>query len=229
MNWVKQLHLYLIRHAESENNARPEHERVDDPSITDRGVQQATSLAQWLATHPMDMLLTSPFRRALQTAAPVALRANTKIQVWCDIYERGGCYSGWEEGNVSGAAGLTQDGILQLLPTALFDEPIAAEGWWGGKPREQDQQTRQRASIVKQKVEQKFADSQARLAMITHAEFQRILLAELLINQDIDVFRLGPICNAGITYLNFRNGVWQLQWFNAVTHIPSELITGAKG
>ena len=35
------MQLYLIRHAESENNARPEHDRVEDPSITTLGRRQA--------------------------------------------------------------------------------------------------------------------------------------------------------------------------------------------
>lgn len=223
------MHLYLIRHAESENNARPENQRVEDPSITDRGAKQAASLAEWLETHPTDLLVTSPFRRALQTAAPVALRSKSSIEVWCDIYERGGCYSGWQDRDMRGAAGLSQDGILNLLPNALFDQQIASEGWWGGRPREQDDETRLRAIAVKKKIEQRFVPQSARIALITHAEFQRILLAQLLDFQNVDVTRLGPICNAGITYLTFQNSEWKLQWFNAVTHIPSELITGAKG
>lgn len=223
------MHLYLIRHAESENNARPDHQRVDDPAITERGVQQANHLADWLATHPMDILVTSPFRRALQTAAPAALRGNTPVEVWCDIYERGGCYSGWQESEMRGALGLGHQEILRLIPKAELDAEIASDGWWGGRPRENDDEAELRAAAVRKKLENRFGDSQLQIAVITHAEFQRMLLGKLLAEQNIDVARLGPICNAGVTYLNFNSGHWQLQWLNAVTHIASPLITGAKG
>lgn len=223
------MHLYLIRHAESENNARPDHERVEDPSITERGVLQADSLADWMATHPMDMLVSSPFRRALQTAAPVALRTSSKVEVWCDIYERGGCYSGWLESDRRGALGLGQRDILQLIPRAELETEISDNGWWGGRPREQDDEAQLRAVAVRHKLESRFGETQARIAVITHAEFQRMLLEQLLTGQNIDVAQFGPICNAGLTYLDFVAGTWRLQWLNAVTHIPSPLITGAKG
>ena len=47
--------LYLIRHGQSENNARPEHLRVEDAELTDLGHQQAEQLAPWIATvgHPV--------------------------------------------------------------------------------------------------------------------------------------------------------------------------------
>jgi 2,3-bisphosphoglycerate-dependent phosphoglycerate mutase len=223
------VHLYLIRHAESENNARPEHERVEDPAITARGIQQSESLANWLATHAMDVLLTSPFRRALQTVAPVAHGNSVKVEVWGDIFERGGCYRGWREGDMQGAPGMGHDEILSLVPNAVIEPEIPFDGWWGGKPRETDAQTFARANSIRAKIERRFAKSAERVAVVTHAEFQRVLLGRLLDQHDIRVEQLGPICNAGVTYVSFSNDRWQLQWFNAVTHIPSPLITGAKG
>lgn len=228
------MHLYLIRHAESENNARAEHERVEDPSITSRGVRQAEQLAEWLATFEFDLLLTSPFRRALETAKPIAARSGRAVQVWCDIYERGGCYRGWKADNFQGAAGLGREGILELVPGATLDEAISAAGWWGELPRESDEQTAARAAAVRRKLEQQFGGRPHRVAAVIHAEFQRLLMAELL-GDILDLSQLGPICNAGVTHLTYQadrsreTGQWQLQWFNAVTHLSSDLITSAKG
>ncbi len=223
------MHLYLIRHAESENNAKAEQQRVEDPAITSRGERQALALANWLTTLRPNVVISSPFRRALQTAAPAVERLACSLEIWGDVFERGGCYRGWHAENYQGADGLGHAGIFQLTPTAILDPTLHPAGWWQCRPRERDEQTNQRAVAVKRRLEERFADREMRMVVITHAEFQRILLGQLLADFDIDVGRLGPICNAGVTHLEWRKATWQLRWFNAVTHLPTSLITDAKG
>lgn len=223
------MHLYLIRHAESENNAKAEQQRVEDPAITSRGERQALALADWLTTLRPDVVISSPFRRALQTAAPVMQRLDCSLEIWGDVFERGGCYRGWHADNYQGADGLGHAEILQLAPTAILDPTLAPTGWWQCRPRERDEQTSERAAAVRRRLEERLADQEMRMVLITHAEFQRILLGQLLSGLNIDVERLGAICNAGVTHLELRNAAWQLRWFNAVTHLPTKLITDAKG
>jgi 2,3-bisphosphoglycerate-dependent phosphoglycerate mutase len=52
------MQLYLIRHAESTNNAKPPRQRVEDPPITELGESQATHLAKWTSTTEIDTLIT---------------------------------------------------------------------------------------------------------------------------------------------------------------------------
>ena len=53
-------------------------ERIDggaapaDPGLAPDGVEQATLLARWWARHGLDAIYTSPMRRAIETAAPLA-------------------------------------------------------------------------------------------------------------------------------------------------------------
>jgi 2,3-bisphosphoglycerate-dependent phosphoglycerate mutase len=223
------LHLYLIRHAESENNAQPEHLRVEDPGITPRGVEQAEFLARWLAEHPLDQVITSPFRRALQTVAPLFALKKHEVEVCCDVVERGGCYRGWHPGNWEGGKGFSADEIAAFLPGVTVDARITAAGWWANRPRETDAEAELRAEQTVAKLSARFAASKKRIAIITHAEFQRIMLEKMLSAQSIAADSLGPICNAGITYVTLHDGRWKLQWFNAVTHMPSQLVSGAKG
>ncbi len=84
------MQLYLIRHAESENNARPGHLRVEDPAITATGQLQAKHLAQWLTTLRFDLLVTSPFLRTLQTTRAVLEQSRCTTEIWHDVFERGG-------------------------------------------------------------------------------------------------------------------------------------------
>ena len=67
------MRLYLIRHAQSENNARPEHERVEDPGLTELGARQidhlvAAELLPGLSTDLLDRISRGekPARARLQ-------------------------------------------------------------------------------------------------------------------------------------------------------------------
>jgi probable phosphoglycerate mutase len=73
------MELLLIRHAlpvriEGTDGAA-------DPPLADLGHQQAAALAVWLAGEPVDVLLVSPMRRAVETAAPVAERLGVEAVV----------------------------------------------------------------------------------------------------------------------------------------------------
>jgi probable phosphoglycerate mutase len=63
--------LLLIRHAEPVRIASGEAAGPADPGLTDRGVDQARRLAAWLAVEGIDAIVTSPLRRARETAAPL--------------------------------------------------------------------------------------------------------------------------------------------------------------
>lgn len=64
------MRLFLLRHAEAERDALTDAERA----LTDLGREQATRVGEFCRRHALrpDLVLSSPFRRALETARPVA-------------------------------------------------------------------------------------------------------------------------------------------------------------
>lgn len=66
------MELLLVRHAEPIRIAAGEVEGPADPGLTERGVEQARRLADWLRTEPVDEIVASPLRRARETATPLA-------------------------------------------------------------------------------------------------------------------------------------------------------------
>jgi 2,3-bisphosphoglycerate-dependent phosphoglycerate mutase len=66
------MELILIRHAEPVRIASGDVDGPADPGLTERGHDQARRLAAWLAVDGLDALVTSPLRRARETAAPLA-------------------------------------------------------------------------------------------------------------------------------------------------------------
>ena len=63
--------LLWVRHAEPERIA-PGSGVPADPGLTALGHEQAQRLADWLSHEPIDVILSSPKRRAQETAAPIA-------------------------------------------------------------------------------------------------------------------------------------------------------------
>jgi 2,3-bisphosphoglycerate-dependent phosphoglycerate mutase len=72
--------LLFIRHAEPERIA-PGRGVPADPALTARGREQADRLAAWLALEPIDVVLTSPQRRAVETAEPIARAHGLQVEV----------------------------------------------------------------------------------------------------------------------------------------------------
>jgi 2,3-bisphosphoglycerate-dependent phosphoglycerate mutase len=72
--------LLLVRHGEPERIA-PGTGVPADPALTERGREQAERLAAWLALEPIDVVLSSPQRRAVETAQPVARAHGLEVQV----------------------------------------------------------------------------------------------------------------------------------------------------
>jgi probable phosphoglycerate mutase len=69
-----------IRHGEPERIAPGTGVRAD-PELTALGREQAQRLAAWLASEPIDAVLASPMRRAVDTAAPLAAALGLEVEV----------------------------------------------------------------------------------------------------------------------------------------------------
>jgi len=75
------MQLILVRHAEPVRVAPGEVSGPVDPTLTGRGRAQAERLAGWLAAETVDHVVTSPMRRAVETAAPLAAALGLEPQV----------------------------------------------------------------------------------------------------------------------------------------------------
>jgi 2,3-bisphosphoglycerate-dependent phosphoglycerate mutase len=70
----------LVRHCESSGQAA-------DAALTERGLQQAQALAEFLAVHPIDRIVSSPYLRARSTIEPFARRTGLPVELCDDLVE----------------------------------------------------------------------------------------------------------------------------------------------
>lgn|SRR5699024_5371395 len=57
--------IYVIRHCEAEGQPR-------DAALTDRGLKQAGALAEFFSNIKIDHIISSPFKRAIQSVGPIS-------------------------------------------------------------------------------------------------------------------------------------------------------------
>jgi broad specificity phosphatase PhoE len=72
------MQLLLVRHALP---LRSEHGQGSDPDLSDEGLAQVARLPEALARFPISRVVSSPQRRAIQTAEPVAAARELSVEV----------------------------------------------------------------------------------------------------------------------------------------------------
>jgi 2,3-bisphosphoglycerate-dependent phosphoglycerate mutase len=213
------MRLVLVRHAQSANNALPDHQRVHDPGLTTIGLKQAEQLGQWMASQPITALWCSPFKRSLDTTEAIRHRSKLTPFVHIDLHEIGGCYSGYQAIGRKGEAGMGNTEIAQLYPQYRLDPQITDKGWWSSKPFETETQGEERAGRVIAWFKSQLQTSTDFAVAVIHADFKRMLLKQML-HRGLEVENLGPIFNASATALRWDGTAWKLDYFNSISHLP---------
>ncbi len=212
------MHIYLIRHGQSTNNAGMT--RLSDPPLTALGQQQADCAAAALRQARLTHLYASPMLRALQTAAAIAGATGVPLHITPDYCETCGLRE---------ATGMTRAQMQALHPTARIAEAITEAGWWHGA-EESMEAAAERAACTARNLREQHPE-EARIAVVTHGEFGSFLLCAFL-GLDTAAMVKGSVtfetCNAGITLLNCSPEAVFVCYQNRAQHLPEELVTGCS-
>lgn len=214
------MRMLLVRHAQSTNNAQPTELRVPDPDLTEQGYRQAKLLADWVETLPLTSLWCSPFLRSLQTTEAIRKRLHIQPEIFLDLHEVGGCFSGYEAVGKKGEPGMGADELRSRFPQYRLDPQIGAEGWWNRRPFETEEVGRLRAQKVTGWMAQHLCAAREHLVVaVIHADFKRLLL-ESMLGTKVDIVTLGPILNTSVTSLRWDGVTWKIDYYNSISHLP---------
>ncbi len=249
------MQLYFIRHAQSTNNARWEsgeftdNPRVSDPPLTVKGVLQAQLVAKELSknnpevqTHFLDQqnrrnygithVYCSLMERALQTGSIIAKHLDVPLTAIPDCHEVGGIYLERLVGDkavISMEYGVTANYLQATYPFLRLEHRIGEKGWWvGGK--EDRQHVSARAKRVIDFLRHRHADTDDRVAVITHGGFFNYLFRALCrceIETPPDYrhpYRF-MYNNCGISRFDLPNEMAQFIYHNRTDFLPDDMIT----
>lgn len=208
------MRIHLIRHAQSEANAlsRVSAEAAAsapvDCALSELGVRQAKALAEHIAHLGLDLVLSSPYLRTLQTAEPIRARCRVPGRILPLLHEHHllALPVEWPL--------MRREKLHQMFPHFEIPGDYQDTAWF--HPPEYEDQALERGRQVLQWLQREFADrSDVRLAIVTHGSpVGKILLAFL------DVPTSEPvrvtIDNASLTTLEIHP---PLRWVHAVNRV----------
>ena len=207
-NWPKQI--WIVRHGESAGNVARDaadlagHARIEiaerdvDVPLSDLGRRQAEALGSWFGAMPLpeqpDVILASPYRRAVQTANMIAGKLPLRHGLSVNTDER------LREKEFGILDRLTRHGIQELHPDQaefrrilgkFYHRPPAGESWC-------DVILRLRSML--DTISLHYADR--RVLIVAHQVVvlcMRYIVENLSEEQILDIDRLGDVVNCGVT------------------------------
>jgi broad specificity phosphatase PhoE len=221
----RRMAMYLIRHAQSVNNSLPEEQRVEDPHLTDLGRRQSEHLAEWITSVDLTRLISSPFRRTLETAEHIRQSTGLRPDIWVDLHEQGGCVSGTTPEVLTGEPGMTVREIRAEFPHFEVPGDIDGDGWWESKPYETVDQARVRMVKLAGHIHRLFGGTDERVALVMHNMSKLLLLQSILSDAGWQSELIGETYNTSVTKISINGETCQLEYFNRATHLPDCLIT----
>ncbi len=208
--------IYFVRHGQSEHNIAPVFQSPDSP-LSEEGKRQALSMAERVAKISFDVLISSPFVRAKETAEAIAQASGKTIEISELFTERikpsyinGKPYTDskaellwrqWEESLLTPGARV-EDG-------ENYDDLLArAEAAF---------------NFLQKRTEQTFV-------VVTHGYFLRFMIAKVLLGEHLsgEVYKRFQKSlateNTGLTVLHYRDDFeegprWRLWIYNDHAHL----------
>lgn len=156
MNLKDGVHIWLIRHGETEWSKSGQHTGTTDVPLTDEGRKQAAALAPVLASQQFDLVLTSPMSRAIETCKLAGL--GNRAQVEPELHE-------WNYGVYEGRK--TADIRKEIPDWSVWTSPIP-EG-------ENAADVGKRAQAL---IDKLIATNATHIALFSHAHFSRVFGAQ---------------------------------------------------
>jgi broad specificity phosphatase PhoE len=198
----------LLRHAES---ADPTvfHGAESDVGLSERGRRQAAAIAPAIAAYRPTLIVASAMRRALDTAAPIAVSCALSVRVELQLHER-------RVGALTGTPTAGPDGVW---PDTLR-RWVAGDTGYAPDGAESFDAIHARVLPVWQRLTTHY-DGQT-LVIVAHGVVIKTLLLSLLAGHSVaDWHRLGPIRNVAVNELVQNAAGWQALRLNDVVLDPS--------
>lgn len=186
------MHLYLVRHGETDWNVQRRIQGQLGARLNAKGKHQAMSLARRLAGKQIDVIISSPTARTLQTARIINKGRGLRIVKDADFRER-------EIGTLEGVMGPK---VSQLIPD--IKDQWARDGidWRPPKGKRRGETMREvqsRAIDALRKVVRKHHDKT--VLVVTHGAIIKSILHRLHNGKPEDIFKCKDPDNGSITHV----------------------------
>jgi 2,3-bisphosphoglycerate-dependent phosphoglycerate mutase len=201
--------LTLVRHGETEWNAAGRIQGHLDIPLSATGLAQAAAIGRRLGGEAFDAILSSDLERALQTARPIVRLPEQTILRDARLRER-------HLGVLQGLTG-EEAAIRQPHAWGAFKARSPEAALEGGETLVEFSQ---RVVGVIEELLRVHAGS--RLLLVTHGGVLDAAYRHVT-GMPLSALRNFPIFNTSVNVLRHRGGVWTIESWGDVSHLPQEL------
>ncbi len=205
------MRVYFVRHGQSELNASKRTQLPETP-LSPQGLDQAKFVADRFIHIPIEVIISSPMKRALQTANSISTLTGSTVETNDMFIERR---------PPSQLLGLSHDDPTGLEIRAAmrsnFNDPD-----WHYSDEENYADLKSRAT---QALEYLAGRKEESILVVSHGNFIRTIIPTMafgknLTNQMGEVFiNFLEISNTGITMCDYHDQTWHLQTWNDYAHL----------
>lgn len=182
----------IIRHGETNWNSLGKLQGQEDIALNDLGRKQALETARYFETESWDVMVSSPLKRAYETAQIIASRISIPtIHVVNEITER----------NYGSASGLLPDERHKLFPDGIIPD------------QEEFEHLRQRAMIGLTKIAANFVGK--KIIVVSHGGLTNSILYTLS-NGEFGSYKT-RLKNGCINKISLQNNKWIVEFYNKTT------------
>ena len=247
------MHLYLLRHAQSESTARwqknpGESFHYPDPHLTATGRKQAQAAARALArstreqqTNPHDPwnrsgfnithIYTSLMNRAVETANTIASKLDLPMLGRTDLHEWGGIYE-WdlEKDERVGLPGNNRAFFEENYPRLVLPPDFNDDGWWS-RPHEPSTEVTARSRRVLDSLIGRHRNTSDRVLMVSHGGFLNHFITTLVnlpaeqTQRNLDDNVWFVLNNTGIPRVDIGPIFTGVVYHNRTDHLSAKLVT----
>lgn len=161
--------LYLVRHGETADNLQMRYLGTRDANLTENGIRQAQQAADAMAQIPISIVISSPLRRAAETAGPIQKACGVELRLDPRLAE--GSFGAWE--------GLTRTDVVRR-----GGEDAEMLGRWESDssfaPPEGESLESVQRRVVNAAIEIKHEFAGSSLVLVSHVGPIKALLAHVL-------------------------------------------------
>lgn len=210
------LHIYLVRHGQTEWNVGGRFQGQSDIKLSEIGRKQAQLLTKYFPAHQLQAIYASTLERAKETANILAERYHAPVHLRDDLREMN--FGDWE--------GLTFDEISkdwQNGGNEFFEHPEALMPPHG----ETFMEGQKRGIKALQDIMQQHTGEMEEIAIVAHGAILRTLIAYVLHIPIQYVWRMRQ-GNTAISRLTIYDNNWMIDYMNNTSHLHLSADTQAE-
>jgi broad specificity phosphatase PhoE len=192
------MRLILVRHGQAEHRG----EDSDNLYLTALGKRQVELLGQWLADNEtgIDAIISSPLRRARETTSILNRYVSTPVKIDDDLRE-------------------TTHELLEKLPRLVHPSDNGPH-YYMMPANNYYQRFAEQARRVLNRILDNPASIQTKV-VVCHGGTAATMVRLLLQCHHLNIW----MHNAGMHYLTWQDGLWDVRGVNYVPHLPDDMLT----